>query len=84
MSKEKGKKKEKARQTRQSESKVNTDSKASISVEKTKRKTRMSNVKEEGFYNYRNMVIRNVKSQAETTMGKVSKRGKKRGKNPQK
>ncbi|XP_028169593.1 uncharacterized protein LOC114359398 [Ostrinia furnacalis] len=84
MSKERAKKEEKAKQPRPSEAKTNTNSKASISDESTKRKTRMSNIKEEGFYNYRNMVIRNVKSQAESTEGKVSKRGKKRVKKPRK
>lgn len=77
MSKEKGKQREKSKSSAQTETK-SKEAKVSMSNENTKRITRMSNIKEEGFYNFKNMMIRNVKSQAETSNGKVSKRAKKR------
>lgn len=69
--KDKGKKRNK-----QNDSKVKKDA-TSGSGEYNKR-TRISNIKEEGFYKFKNMMIRNVKSQAEPVPRKVTKRAKKR------
>lgn len=67
----------KPRKSKQNVETKTPDPKPSVSNEDLKRRTRMSNIKEEGFYNFKNMMIRNVKSQAEGN-GRVSKKAKKR------
>lgn len=79
MTKEiKGKQKSKRKESKQNDSKAKKAS-TSDSHEINKR-TRTSNIKEEGFYKFRNMMIRNIKLQSKPILQKVTKRGKKRGK----
>lgn len=52
-------------------SKKNTESIAKM--QNTKRITRTSNVKEEGFYKFQSMMTRNVNSQIEVSPEKVTK-----------
>lgn len=78
MTKEiKGKDKGKRKQSKQNDNKVKKVARTSGSDEINKR-TRTSNIKEDGFYKFKNMMIRNIKSQAETIPRKVTKRAKKR------
>ena len=79
MTKEiKGKEKSKRKQSKQNDSKVK---KASTSdFDGINKRTRTSNIKEEGFYKFQNMMIRNIKLQSKPVIQKVTKRGTKRGK----
>lgn len=80
MNKEnKGKSKIMANQ--QNESKIKQEPLPAI-IEETSNEnrsfTRASNTKEEGFYKFKNMMLRNVKSQEYTKERKIKKRPKKR------
>lgn len=72
----KGKERGKRNQSKLNDSKVK---KASTSEPKEiNRRTRTSNIKEEGFYKFKNMMIRNIKLQSDPTPKKMTKRDKKR------
>uniref|UniRef100_A0A2H1V7U7 SFRICE_041351 n=1 Tax=Spodoptera frugiperda TaxID=7108 RepID=A0A2H1V7U7_SPOFR len=71
----------KVRTTRQSQHNENGKVKNDVApsgADEFNRRTRKSNTKEDGFYKFKNMMTRNIKSQAETIPRKVTKRDKKR------
>lgn len=78
------KEKSKQKQNKQNDTKVKKDAGPKGS-DKVNKRTRSSNIKEEGFYKFKNMMGRFIKSQSETAPAKVTKRAKKRvksGKSP--
>ncbi|XP_053615704.1 uncharacterized protein LOC128678291 [Plodia interpunctella] len=77
MAKVKGQKKEKTK-SNLLEDNSKKDVKPSVSDSEVSQRTRRSNVKDDGFYSFKNMMMRNVKSQPEVQKGRVSKKPKKR------
>ncbi|KPJ10727.1 hypothetical protein RR48_07733 [Papilio machaon] len=65
--------------TEEDDSKIKEEVVASTSTDNIKR-TRTSNVKEEGFYNYKKMVTRNLNSQEQGVVVKAKKQRKKSSK----
>lgn len=79
MSKEaKAKDKENTKQSQQDDTKLEKNKEPITKMMNSKRNTRTSNVKEEGFYKFHSMMTRNVSSQIKESPQKITKRAKKR------